>query len=207
MAVDLAALAAVFTLDTVIFSVMGFLAGMGGVISYHRLRRDVTRQEQPRDDSITEAVVMEYSRRLRDYDRVIAEMRSRLDIMELRSEKPSITVTSHPEQRHVARVIDTPNITQHATPLASDDDDRPDSQNGTTDYILKMLAERPRTAREVQQSIGRSREHTSRLMKKLAGSQLVAREMNAKPFKYAITDLGRERLKERVAEVSELQSP
>ena len=203
MALDLAALASVFTLDTVIFSALAFAAGMGGVISYHRLR-NVTRTEQQPDDSVTEAVVMEYTRRLRDYDRVIAEMRTKLDIIEMRAETSHVTPISQPERPHVTRVIDTPVITQHATPP---EEEKPDGQNGTTDYILKMLAERPRTAREVQQSIGRSREHTSRLMKKLAGSQLVARDTSTKPFKYTITDLGRERLKEKIEAASELRNP
>jgi DNA-binding PadR family transcriptional regulator len=71
--------------------------------------------------------------------------------------------------------------------------------NGTTDYILKLLAEKPRTSREVQLAVGRTREHTARLMKKLHDSGLVSRDVNARPFKYNITDAGRERLQEKVA--------
>ena len=71
--------------------------------------------------------------------------------------------------------------------------------NGTTDYILKLLAEKPRTSREVQLAVGRTREHTARLMKKLNDSGLVSRDVNAKPFRYNITDAGRERLEEKVA--------
>ena len=67
-------------------------------------------------------------------------------------------------------------------------------QNSTLDYILKLLSERPRTSREIQHAIGRTREHTSRLMKGLYEMNLVTRESNIKPFKYAITDTGRIKL-------------
>jgi predicted transcriptional regulator len=65
-----------------------------------------------------------------------------------------------------------------------------DIQNGTMDYILKLLSERPRTSREIQSSIGRTREHTSRLMKRLYESQLVDRQSNSRPYKYTITETG-----------------
>jgi DNA-binding transcriptional ArsR family regulator len=63
-------------------------------------------------------------------------------------------------------------------------------QNSTVDYILKKLEDNPLTTREIQQCIGRSREHTSRLMKKLYEEKLVNRDMQSKPFRYAITDEG-----------------
>src|SRR5437773_1544334 len=83
-------------------------------------------------------------------------------------------------------------ITQHANVENQE-------ANGTTDYILKLLAERPLTSREVQQSVGRTREHTARLMKRLHDYGLVSRDVNSKPFQYNITDAGRERLREKLA--------
>ncbi len=63
-------------------------------------------------------------------------------------------------------------------------------QNSTIDYILKKLEDNPLTNREIQQIIGRSREHTSRLMKKLFEEKLVNRDVHSKPFRYTITDEG-----------------
>lgn len=59
---------------------------------------------------------------------------------------------------------------------------------------MKVLVEKSRTSREIQSAIGRTREHTSRLMRKLYESNLVSRENNNKPFKYNITDEGRREL-------------
>ena len=74
--------------------------------------------------------------------------------------------------------------------------------NSTTDYILKLLVEKPRTSRQVQLAIGRTREHTARLMKKLHDSGFVSRDITTKPFRYNITDAGQEMLKERAETAS-----
>lgn len=208
MAFDLTGVVTFITSQTVMYAGLAFFAGMAGVMLYHRFAA-LTKKRHVPEESVTEAVVMEYSRRLRDYDRAIAELRTKLDIMELRAESPRTDVISHDlvtsraPQPHVARITEPPVITEHVT---SHHEER-DGQNGTTDYILKMLAERPRTSREVQQAIGRTREHTARLMKRLTESQFVARDGTKKPFQYTITDLGRERLKEKSEEVSELRTP
>ena len=209
MAVDLSSVVTFITSETVMFAALAFIAGMAGVISYHRLGSIFKKSDYKSDDSVTEAIVAEYSRRLRDYDRVIAELRTKLDIIELRAE-PKVTVTSqelqpsHQPQPHVARITSPPVITQHATQDA--ETERQEGQNGTTDYILKMLLERPRTSREVQQAIGRTREHTARLMKKLTDSQFVSRDTRVKPFQYNLTDLGRDRLREKTEAASELRN-
>ena len=180
--------------DLVISGVLAFLAGITSVMVYLRVRSVVVERRYRADEAVIEAVVLEYTRRLRDYDNVIAELSAKVDIMEVRSETPR-TVTSQPShhaQPHVAPPSEPVTITQHANVENQE-------ANGTTDYILKLLAERPLTSREVQQSVGRTREHTARLMKRLHDSGLVSRDVNSKPFRYNITDAGRERLREKLA--------
>lgn len=180
--------------DLVISGVLAFLAGMASVMVYFRVRNVGVERRYRADETVIEAVVLEYTRRLRDYDNVIAELSAKVDIMEVRSETPR-TVTSQPShhaQPHVAPPSEPVTITQHANAENQE-------ANGTTDYILKLLAERPLTSREVQESVGRTREHTARLMKRLHDSGLVSRDVNSKPFRYNITDAGRERLREKLA--------
>ncbi|TBR23816.1 MAG: MarR family transcriptional regulator, partial [Candidatus Nitrosotenuis sp.] len=50
------------------------------------------------------------------------------------------------------------------------------------------------TSRDIQITIGRSREHTSRLMKRLFEEGLVERNTKMKPFTYKITEKGRGKL-------------
>src|SRR5207245_5399654 len=59
-----------------------------------------------------------------------------------------------------------------------------------TDYVLRLITEKPMTSRDIQITIGRTREHTSRMMKKLFEEGLVERNMQTKPFTYKITDKG-----------------
>ncbi len=50
------------------------------------------------------------------------------------------------------------------------------------------------TSRDIQNASHRSREHTSRLMKKLYQDGYVERNTRTKPFTYSITDKGKAKL-------------
>jgi hypothetical protein len=201
---DMTLLGVTVDLDLVILAVLTYAIGLVSVMAYHRLRSVAPRGYRA-DDAVVEAVVMEYTRRLRDYDRVIAEMRTKIDIVEMKAQafaQPQAYIqTSQPAQPHAPAVSEPVTVTQRAPSV----EEKPEGQNGTTDYILKLLADKPRTSREVQHAVGRTREHTARLMKKLHDSGLVSRDMNAKPFRYAITEAGQARLREKVASVPEIQ--
>jgi len=177
--------------DTVTFSVISFLVGLASVMVYTRAKSAFADRRYKADEAVVEAVVLEYTRRLRDYDRVLAELRADVDIMDVRSLPQVVSQPSRQPQPHVSPVSEPIAITQQAV--------FEKEGNGTTDYILKLLSERPRSSREVQHAVGRTREHTARLMKKLHDSGLVNRDVNAKPFRYYITDGGRERLREKLA--------
>jgi hypothetical protein len=90
-------------------------------------------------------------------------------------------------QEHQSTTITPPAI-------ATTEKSNPNMHHSTSDYILKLLVEKSRTSREIQNAIGRTREHTSRLMRKLYESNLVSRDSTNKPFKYNITDEGRREL-------------
>ena len=181
--------------DFVISGIFAFLLGMVSMTAYTRLKTIFEERQYKANGEVVEAVVLEYTRRLCDYDKAIAELRTKVDVMEMRAQPPQV-VSQHPSQPqpHVAPVSEPVTITQHATIERE--------VNGTTDYILKLLIERPRTSREVQLAIGRTREHTARLMKKLHDLGLVSRDITTKPFRYNITDAGQEMLKERVEAAS-----
>jgi len=67
----------------------------------------------------------------------------------------------------------------------------PDKQNVTNYYILRILFKESLTSNEIKNAIGRTREHTARLMKKLYELKLVDREIATKPFKYRLTEQGK----------------
>jgi len=196
-----------------------FIIGLLSMIIYNKLKYLYKASNSQRNETIIESIVSEYSLRLKDFEKIITDLRLRMDTMELRtlqhpiSQTPTIftdnarmsyeqsTISQHhshqPEQSpasHVSKTMTT--ITQQQQPAITitEKNNVPVMQNSTLDYILKLLSERPRTSREIQHAIGRTREHTSRLMKGLYEMNLVTRESNIKPFKYTITDAGRIKL-------------
>ena len=181
--------------DLVISGIFAFLVGMVSMTVYTRLKTTFEEGRYKTNEAVIEAVVLEYTRRLHDYDKVISELRAKVDIIES-TIKPHEVVSQDPSQPqpHVALMSEPVTVTQHAAIEKE--------VNSTTDYIFKLLAERPRSSREVQLAIGRTREHTARLMKKLHGLGLVSRDINTKPFRYNITDAGRQMLKKRAEPAS-----
>ncbi|MGC2308581.1 MAG: hypothetical protein WA461_09260 [Nitrososphaeraceae archaeon] len=179
--------------DFVISGIFAFVVGMASMTFYNRLKTKFEEGRYKTNEAVVEAVVLEYTRRLHDYDKVIADLRAKVDIIESRVQPHGVVVVSqHPSQPqpHVAPISEPVTVTQNVI-IEKD-------VNSTTDYIFKLLAERPRSSREVQLAIGRTREHTARLMKKLHDLGLVSRDINTKPFRYNITNAGLEKLKKRV---------
>lgn len=73
-----------------------------------------------------------------------------------------------------------------------------DNHNATEHYILKIILKESLTSNEIKNAIGRTREHTSRLMKKLYELKLVDRDITTKPFKYKLTEQGKKYIGEQV---------
>jgi len=57
--------------------------------------------------------------------------------------------------------------------------------------VLRFLAQGPRSSADIKAQLGRSREHTARLMKSLFDRGLVVRNDRNKPYVYEITDSGK----------------
>jgi Sugar-specific transcriptional regulator TrmB. len=60
-----------------------------------------------------------------------------------------------------------------------------------TDSVLQLITNKSMTSRDIQVTLKRSREHTSRLMKKLFENGLVQRNTESKPYTYSITEKGK----------------
>ena len=62
----------------------------------------------------------------------------------------------------------------------------------TEKAVLELLAGGPRAAPEIGRLVGKSREHTARMMKSLFEQGFVEREANRKPYQYRLNDKVRE---------------
>jgi len=202
--------------NLMIYIVTSFVIGMAGVIFYINLKALHKKSTNQTDNSVVEAVISEYTRRLQEFERIIGELKVKIDTVELRvlqhptsqtsDDTSDMTRDSSTDARTVSQaksqlqehhsptsdVMESTTITPPS--IVTSVKSNPTLHHSTSDYILKLLVEKSRTSREIQNAIGKTREHTSRLMRRLYESNLVSRDSNNKPFKYYITDQGRREL-------------
>ena len=65
-----------------------------------------------------------------------------------------------------------------------------------TNHVLHLITNNVMTSRDIQITLKKSREHTSRLMKKLFEEGYVQRNTESKPYTYSITEKGISRVEE-----------
>jgi len=147
-----------------------------------------------------------YIRKFDEYSDIISELRTKIDMIELRINPQKSTRIEEELVTSTNAVNDRShkNISHNVTPVMKSviitdkkDDIRDDValHLNTVNSILKML-EVPLTSREIQGKINKSREHTSRLLKKLYSENIVIRDETTRPFRYKITNEGRKLLEQ-----------
>ena len=66
--------------------------------------------------------------------------------------------------------------------------------NNPTEFVLHLITKKPMTSRDIQITLKKSREHTSRLLKKLFDDGYVDRNTDSKPYRYFISEKGKEKI-------------
>ena len=133
--------------------------------------------------------------RLEYYENQLIDMKIRLDAMELdteNSEMPNFDKVNEelakPQKRKQevgSMEIKSQGITR--IPNMSFED--------SIEHVLKLITKKPMTSRDIEVTFGgRSREHVSRLMKKLYDDGFVERNTTKRPYTYSITDSGKARI-------------
>ena len=127
------------------------------------------------------------------YEKELIDMKIRLDAMELDGE--TFTKPDLPTKR--VKSFDVPEVEEPEfvapKPKAAPRVPNMSFEDSVT-FVLKKITEGPMTSRDIEVMFGKSREHVSRLMKKLFEDGFVARDKSARPYRYTITDKGRERI-------------
>ncbi|MDB3956498.1 helix-turn-helix domain-containing protein [Candidatus Nitrosopelagicus sp.] len=177
-------------LNVIFGLVSAFIGGLFTLFVYSRLKADSASNNQIKADS----------ERLEFYERQLIDLKIKLDAIDLenlsfsqeipqdivKNEEKSVQVVEKqvqivPEQVSVsARVERTPNM----------------SSGDIVEAVLRLITDRSHTSRDIQITLGKSREHISRTMKKMSDDGLVKRNTNAKPYSYSITQNGLSKLSE-----------
>ena len=124
--------------------------------------------------------------KLKKQDERIVDLMARVEIYGVRSELKRLPSVSKPRDVLI-EAVKPREVVINRVSAPSTNVDR---------TILEKLIEGPKTSTEIKTIIGKSREHTARLMKALFDRGYVIRNDAKRPFVYEITDLGRRYLAE-----------
>ena len=169
----------------ILFVVLAFI---GGVVTLY-LSTKLRSSANPTIPTPTAINQLEY------YENQLIDMKIRLDAMELdteNSEMPNFDKINEELARPQKRKLEVGSVEMKPpgvsrVPNMSFEDSR--------EYVLKLIIKKSMTSRDIEVMFGgRSREHVSRLMKKLFDDGFVERNTAKRPYTYSITDSGRERI-------------
>jgi len=167
--------------------IAAFLVGVFGLYLFTKIKPYVKFKPTMNDPSHFE--------RLEFYERQLIDMKIRLDALDLEGYS---TKLSRPtlETESVEHTSNKNEWVHHKEVGGSPQEQRAPNMGyqNATDYVLKLITSKSMTSRDIQIMLGRSREHTSRLMKKLFEDGYVKRNSNSKPYTYSITNKGKEKL-------------
>ena len=169
--------------------VLGFLAGAVVLFLYSKLRLIGSLQNNNPSDN----------QRLEYYEKQFIDMKIRLDALNLDKEEPldeaemvkiqSEMVKSPSRKERRSRAMVEKHAPVSRIPNMSSED--------SVKHVLKLITKKPMTSRDIEVTFGgRTREHVSRLMKKLFDDGLVERNTTNSPYTYSITDGGKKHIGE-----------
>src|SRR5256885_4962622 len=179
---DLVMLVDIPDVGTIIGVFIAFVLGIIAIIIYNKVKPLIRTESD---------LLKSYTDRLQYYENQLIDMKIRLDSTELLKDIEDIEdPIPKPKEIRVEK--------QEVVSSAQEEKPKERMHNmnfgNATDYVLRLITEKPMTSRDIQITIGRTREHTSRMMKKLFDDALVERNMQTKPFTYYITDKGKAKL-------------
>ncbi|MFQ5573209.1 MAG: winged helix DNA-binding protein [Nitrosopumilaceae archaeon] len=175
--------------EVILGIVVAFLVGVFVLYLFYKLKPYIKFKQGVNDPGTLD--------RLEYYERQLIDMKIRLDAMDLEGLSTKL-VASIPEEveveerptKSVERRIKRGVI--ESKPIQAPRAPNMGYQNAT-EYVLRLITDKPMTSRDIQITLGRSREHTSRLMKKLFDDGYVTRNTGSKPYTYSITKKGKEK--------------
>ena len=182
-------------LDVILSVIIAFFIGLIGLFVYFKLSPMI------KSKGVTD---VSQTQRLEYYERQLIDMKIRLDALEIQGieqkvEDPNLELKQFLEKLAKNKVQERPiEVVAKAEIVPEKIDPTPIIQNITPtnpiDYVLHLITTKAMTSRDIQITLKRSREHTSRLMKKLFEDGYVKRNVDSKPYSYSISEKGKEKI-------------
>ena len=175
-------------LNVIFGLVSAFIGGLFTLFVYSRLKADSASNNQIKADS----------ERLEFYERQLIDLKIKLDAIDLENlsfsqEIPQNVVKN--EEKPVQIVEKQVQIMPEQVPVPATVEKTPNMSSGDiVEAVLRLITNKSRTSRDIKITLGKSREHISRTMKKMSDNGLVERNTTAKPYSYSITQNGLSKL-------------
>jgi predicted transcriptional regulator len=192
-----------YDMHTLLLVVVSFFSGVAIILSYKAIMF-FRHNNSSLKNAIIDNRIKQYADKLHVYDKAIADLKVKVDMLEMSERSHSISRDIESKKEDSGRDIGMisqngviiEELRKKTAPTSIQTSTQTHTYLDTLEQILLMLRENPMTTRQIQERVGRSREHTSRVMKGLYNSGFVIRDTSSKPFKYSITDTGLRQLRD-----------
>ena len=175
-------------LDVIFGLVLAFIGGLFTLFVYSKLKAISASNDQTKADL----------ERMEFYERQLIDLKIKLDAIDLEN----LTFSQETPQNIVKNEEKPAQVVQNQVEIVPEPAPNPPkverapnmSSDNIVEAVLRLITDKSRTSRDIQITLGKSREHISRTMKKMTDDGLVERNTNAKPYSYSITQMGLSKL-------------
>ena len=175
-------------LDVILGLILAFIGGLVTLFVYSKLKAISASNDQTKADL----------ERMEFYERQLIDLKIKLDAIDLEN----LTFSQETPQNIVKNEEKPAQVVQKQVEIVPEPAPNPPkverapnmSSDNIVEAVLRPITDKSRTSRDIQITLGKSREHISRTMKKMTDDGLVERNTNAKPYSYSITQMGLSKL-------------
>jgi len=182
--------------EVILGVILAFLVGMGGLYGYFKIRPFIKTKAEINNTA--------QEQRLEYYERQLIDMKIRLDALEMegleqKTEKKDEGLKEVLKGLAVNQVIDDKSKPESEVKKKTQSKKVQETvpeidSSDITEQVLRLITTKPMTSRDIQNTLKKSREHSSRFLKKLFEDGYVNRDTKSKPYTYSITKKGKEKL-------------
>lgn len=184
--------------EVILGVILAFVIGMGGLYGYFKIRPFIKTKAEISNTF--------QEQRLEYYERQLIDMKIRLDALEMEGLEKKTEVNEE-KLKESLREIANQQVPEEEPPISEIHQPKkepevktgkkivPESESGDiTKQVLHLITTKPMTSRDIQNALNKSREHSSRFLKKLFEDGYVERDTTSKPYTYSITKKGKEKI-------------
>jgi len=179
--------------EVILSVILAFIVGIIGLYAYFKIRPFVKTRDEKFDVSQAE--------RLEFYEKQLIDMKIRLDALEIQGIEQKVDDDPNLELKQFLEKLAKNEVKERPIEVVSKPEIIPEKvismpnipnviPANPIDYVLHLITNKDMTSRDIQITLKKSREHTSRLMKKMFEDGYVQRNTESKPYTYSITEKG-----------------